>query len=592
MENNRPYQFQVNMKGMIELLSEHIYSSPTVFIRELLQNGMDAVTVRKGIDGNHKGRINIIFQGDTLTFQDNGVGLTTEDVHQFLSVIGQSSKRGNLADKDLIGRFGIGLLSCLVVSETIVVESRALVQSSCVRWIGHADGTYDVEVIDQLPDIGTKVILQAKKEWRSLFKKSAIKENILFYGSALPIEVTLIENGEAEQILDGNPVWLNSESTKEELLAYGKELFKTHFLDVFQLYSQTGQLQGVAYIIPNKVNSTASKEHKIFLKRMYLSDQAKNLLPEWTSFVRCVINSNALQPTASREALMNNAVLQETKKELTQCFKDYLKLLSMTNLHLLEKIISIHHMFIKSLAASDAEIINLFEDYLPFETNRGTLSFGDIKENFSQIYYTPSLDDFRQIRRIAGSQKKLVINAAYSYETELIEKIKQNNSVLFIEKIYPNDILEEFEEAEDTNQTIENFIFKADKVLKKNYCKAEVKRFDPKDTTAIYIADEKALASKNINNLSQTNNPFAATLKHFKQQEDNMPVLCFNQQNDLVEKLLNIDDEELFEALVNVLYVQALMLGGYMINKKEMDTFNNALYQFVVLGMSSFLPKI
>jgi molecular chaperone HtpG len=289
---------------------------------------------------------------------------------------------------------------------------------------------------------------------------------------------------------------------------------------------------------------------------------------------------------------MNNAVLQETKKELTQCFKDYLKLLSMTNLHLLEKIISIHHMFIKSLAASDAEIINLFEDYLPFETNRGTLSFGDIKENFSQIYYTPSLDDFRQIRRIAGSQKKLVINAAYSYETELIEKIKQNNSVLFIEKIYPNDILEEFEEAEDTNQTIENFIFKADKILKKNYCKAEVKRFDPKDTTAIYIADEKALASKNINNLSQTNNPFAATLKHFKQQEDNMPVLCFNQQNDLVEKLLNIDDEELFEALVNVLYVQALMLGGYMINKKEMDTFNNALYQFVVLGMSSFLPKI
>lgn len=592
MENNRPYQFQVNMKGMIELLSEHIYSSPTVFIRELLQNGMDAVTVRKGIDEHHKGRINIIFEGDTLIFQDNGIGLTTEDVHQFLSVIGQSSKRGDLADKDLIGRFGIGLLSCLVVSETIVVESRALVQSSSVKWIGHADGTYNVEVIDQLPEIGTRVILQAKKEWRSLFKKSAIKENILFYGSALPIEVNLIEGGKTEQILDGNPVWLNSESTKEELLAYGKELFKTHFLDAFQLHSQTGELQGVAYIIPNKVNSTASKEHKIFLKRMYLSDQAKNLLPEWTSFVRCVINSNALQPTASREALMNNAVLQETKKELTQCFKDYLKLLSMTNLHLLEKIISIHHMFIKSLAASDAEIINLFEDYLPFETNRGTLSFGEIKENFNQIYYTPSLDDFRQIRRIAGSQKKLVINAAYSYETELIEKIKQNNSVLFIEKIYPNDILEEFEEAEDTNQMIEKFIFKADKVLKKNYCKAEVKRFDPIDTTAIYIADEKALASKNIKSLSQTNNPFAATLQHFKQQEDNMPVLCFNQQNDLVEKLLNIDDEELFEALVNVLYVQALMLGGYTINKKEMDTFNHALYQFVVLGMSSFLPKI
>ena len=72
------------------------------------------------------GAINVTFEGDRLIFQDNGVGLTQEDVHQFLSVIGQSSKRGELADKDLIGKFGIGLLSCLVVSEAIVVESRSL----------------------------------------------------------------------------------------------------------------------------------------------------------------------------------------------------------------------------------------------------------------------------------------------------------------------------------------------------------------------------------------------------------------------------------------------------------------------------------
>ena len=591
MEDKKQYQFQVNMKGMIELLSEHIYSSPTVFIRELLQNGMDAVTVRKGIDEQFKGAINVTFEGDRLIFQDNGVGLTQEDVHQFLSVIGQSSKRGELADKDLIGKFGIGLLSCLVVSEAIVVESRSLYREESVRWTGRADGTYNVEMIDLLPEVGTKVILDAKKAWMSLFKKDEVKQNILFYGSALPIEVNLIENGEVDQILNGNPVWLDPESTKEELLVYGKEVFKTKFLDVFRLQSDAGELQGVAFIIPNKVNTTATKEHKIFLKRMYLCDQASNLLPEWTSFVRCVINANALQPTASRESLMNNTVLQETKKELSVCFKDYLKSLSLTDIDTLEKIINIHHMFIKALAASDSEIMNLFEDYLPFETNQGMLAFGDIKESVDKIYFTPSLDDFRQIRRIAGSQKKLVINAAYSYETDLIEKIKRSHPELSIEKINPNDILEEFEDAVESEELIEKFVLAANKILKKHFCRAEVKRFEPKDTTAIYIANEDAIASKNIQSLSQTSNPFASTLHHFKKKEEVMPTLCFNQQSDLVTKVMHIDDPELFEALINVLYVQALMLGGYTINKKEMDTFNDALYQFMILGMSNFLPK-
>lgn len=591
MENQKQFQFQVNMKGMIELLSEHIYSSPTVFVRELLQNGMDAVTVRKGIDESFKGKIDITFEGDRLIFQDNGVGLTQDDVHQFLSVIGQSSKRGELADKDLIGKFGIGLLSCLVVSEAIVVESRSLYKEESVRWTGKADGTYEVEMIPLLDEVGTKVILDAKKAWRSLFKREEVKQNVLFYGSALPIEVNLIENGEVEQFLDGNPVWLDNDSSKEQLLQYGKEVFKTRFLDVFRLYSEAGEIQGVAYIIPNKVNTTATKEHKIFLKKMYLCDQATNLLPEWTSFVRCIINSNGLQPTASRESLMNNSTLQEAKKELSDCFKEYLKTLSITNPEVLEKIISIHHMFIKALAASDNEIMTMFEDYLPFETNQGLMSFGEIKETYKNIYYTPSLDDYRQIRRIAGSQNKLVINAAYSYETDLIEKIKRSHTELTLERIAPNDILEEFEDAIDDTKRIEEFIEKANKILKRHFCKAEVKRFEPKDTTAIYIANEDALTSKNIQSLSQTANPFASTLQHFKKKEEVMPTLCFNQQSELVEKVMLIDDEELFEALINVVYVQALMLGGYTINKKEMDTFNDALYQFMILGMSNFLPK-
>ena len=96
-EENNKYLFQVNLKGMIELLSEHIYSAPNVFVREVLQNGMDATTARKTIDEHHKGEINIyINKVDGLPqviFEDNGIGLSEKEVHEFLSVIGQSSKR-------------------------------------------------------------------------------------------------------------------------------------------------------------------------------------------------------------------------------------------------------------------------------------------------------------------------------------------------------------------------------------------------------------------------------------------------------------------------------------------------------------------
>lgn len=583
------YQFQVNMKGMIALLSEHIYSSPKVFVRELLQNGMDAVTVRKGLIPDFKGRIDIHFYGNKVVFQDNGIGLTEEDVHRFLSVIGESSKKGALAEEDLIGKFGIGLLSCLVVSEEIVVESQSLYGGASVRWIGRADGTYKVERIDTLEQVGTRVILEAKATWKSLFQKEEIKQQVLYYGSALPISITLYEEEEAEQIVDGNPVWLDKQSSKEELLEYGKQVFKTRFLDVFRLESQSGELQGVAYIIPSKVNATSTKEHKVFLKRMYLGDQVHNLLPEWSSFVRCIINTNALQPTASRESLMNTGLLKQTKEELSTCFKEYLKLLSVSDVRTLERIISNHHLYIKALAVSDTEMMNLFIDYLPFETNQGIMAFQDIKNSYTHLYYTPSLDDFRQIRRIAGSQNKLVINAAYSYEHDLLHKLQKNDVSLQIRQIVPQDILQEFEDAKEVSRETRRFLSLVDKVLQKQYCKADLKNFEPQDTPAIYIANEQALSNKHIQDLKQTSNPFASTLQQIGEADKLLPTLCFNHQNELVQNLIVIDDELLLESFVHVMYVQALMLGGYAINKKEMTIFNDALYQLMVMGMTHFL---
>lgn len=172
------YRFKVNLGGMIEILSDHLYSSPDVFIRELLQNAVDAITGLKKRDqkdnniAEYKGEITIeIEEKSKLVFIDNGQGLTEEEIHQFLAIIGESSKR-NLETKriesDYIGRFGIGLLSCFMVADEITMITKSCNSDAPVlKWCGKPDGTYTIqkctdETLNETS--GTKVVLYAKNE--------------------------------------------------------------------------------------------------------------------------------------------------------------------------------------------------------------------------------------------------------------------------------------------------------------------------------------------------------------------------------------------------------------------------------------------
>ncbi|MCC8153801.1 MAG: HSP90 family protein, partial [Tannerellaceae bacterium] len=404
METNKRV-FQVNLKGMISLLSEHIYSNPGTFVRELLQNGIDAITAFRGLDENHKGQIDVSLDADgNMIFQDNGIGLKEEDIHEVLTVIGESSKRGEFDSTDFIGRFGIGLLSCFVVSNEIIFETCSAFSKQPIRWCGKADGTYHTEFIEKECPIGTKVILTPKPEWKHLFEYESFKRNLTFYGNALPYPIHLTCGGKREQINNDNPVWLQEGAGKKELLAYGKEQFNSGFLDAFQFKTEKGKIRGTIYILPFKTQFSGRLSHQIYLKRMLVSQEDCNLLPSWAFFVKCVLNSDSLSSTASRESLVNNEELSQAQKEIGNVLKDYLKNLIHTDIDLFNRILEIHFFHIKAIAAEDNEMFQLFMDVLPFETNKGTRSFGTIRKHYPEIYYTSNIDDFKQVRRISSSQ--------------------------------------------------------------------------------------------------------------------------------------------------------------------------------------------
>lgn len=587
--NTHPQVFQVNLQGMIALLSEHIYSNPSTFIRELLQNGVDAITAFRSLDESLEGRICVrLTAGGSMIFEDNGIGLKEEEIRQVLTVIGESSKRGELDSKDFIGRFGIGLLSCFVVSNEIVFETRSALGKEILRWRGKADGTYETTRLDEPRPMGTRVILVPKPEWRHLFEYDTFKRNLQFYGNALPYPIVLERGEQRVQINELQPAWLRPEAGREAWLAYGRNAFQSSFLDAFPVRTAHGGITGTLYILPFKTQFSSRLTHRIYLKRMALSEADCHLLPPWAFFVKCVLNAETLSSTASRESLVNNEELRLAQREIGQAIKIYLKELMQTNRELFARILDIHYLHIKAIASEDDDLFALFMDALPFETNQGTRRFDAIRRQASTVYYTSNLDDYKQMRRIAFSQGLLVINAAYTFDETLLKKAARFFPGVEVKAISPERILDSFTGADSaTHPEYKAFEVRCGDLLKPFGCVCKLKHFTPTDTPAIFVAGEKTAIPKAAR---RQTNPLAAVLGAFAPQAQVVPTLCMNVDNELVQVLVGINDVVVFESIVQILYVQSLLLGKYPVNNDEMNLFNESLYRLIIMGIDDFLP--
>lgn len=592
MDDSQQYLFQVNLKGMISLLSEHLYSNPNTFVRELLQNGVDAITALRTMDENHEGAISIYLpdsKHSALVFEDNGIGLKEDEIHKFLAVIGESSKREAFEAKDYIGKFGIGLLSCFVVSNEIIVESRSALSETAVRWTGKSDGTYHITKIKEERPIGSKVILYPKDEFKYLFKPEVFRKNLEYYGEALPMPIYLHHEESSYWINESGALWLESSASKEELLAIGRKAFNTGFLDAFPISTSDGGVKGVAYILPYKAQFSGKQTHKLFLKRMFLSDDDCRLLPKWAFFIRCILNADGLDAIASREALVYNDALKGAKKEIGETIKAYLKSIGLIDRSIYQKLISTHYLHLKAIAAEDNELLKVFIDDLPFETNKGVRTFRNIRELESTIFYTPNIDDFKQVRRIAGAQGTLIINAAYTFEEELLKKIQRLDQTLKIEQISPGSLLNSFHAIDvSSDPQLADFEIRATEVLKKLNCTCSLKRFSPEDTPAIYVAPQEEIGTRQA--VVSSNNPLTATLGAFAPKKKAvLPVLCFNVDNKLVKSMLGLKDPYVFPSIIHILYVQSLLLGKYPVSDTEMNLFNEALHSLIIMGMENFI---
>ncbi len=591
------HKFQVDLGGIIDLLSNHLYSGPEVFLRELLQNAVDAITARGLIESGHVGSVQfetIPGKGrlpPTLVVEDNGIGLTSEEIHQFLSTIGRSSKRESLDRDDFIGQFGIGLLSCFVVADEITLITRSVKPGQpAVEWKGRADGTYSLRTLNRDFSPGTQVYLQAKPGREAMFDADFVFEHVKKFGGHLPIAVDVVA-GSSKRSINEPPPWLqsfrNEVERKAAYLDYGKQVFGTQFFDAIPLRSEIGGIDGIAFVLPQAASLAAKQSHRVYLKQMLLSETGEKLLPDWAFFLKCVINTQDLRPTASRESFYDDHRLANARENLGDCLRNYLVNLARNDRQRLDEFIDLHFLAIKSLAVEDDEFYELFIDYLPFQTSLGQMTLGEYLKQHPIVKYVRTVDEFRQVAGVAAAQDFCLVNGGYVHDTSLLEKLPEIFPDRRIEPVDVSTLTDSFEEltVEEHDQVFD-LLRAADQVLRRFGCQSEVKKFHPEQLPTLYTISSEAGFQRNLDRTrEQAGDLWSGVLDGLAASRPQVASaqLCFNYYNRLIRRLVDVKDKVLVRKAIEMLYVQALLLGHYPLRSEELKLMGDGLLGLIEL---------
>lgn len=586
-------RFQINLRGIIDLLSNHLYSRPEVFVRELLQNAVDAITARQRLAPDHSGEITLAVTSPrgkppTLEMIDNGIGLTEDEIHRFLATVGETSKRGadGRRSGDFIGQFGIGLLSCFVVSDEIVVVTRsARGDHPAVEWRGRADGTYSVRTLDADIAAGTQVYLSCRPGKEELFRTEAIQDLALHYGVLLPYPIR-VTTGRGSVVVneDGAP-WRrdypDEKSRKQALLQFGQQAFSTAFLDAIPLRSPVGKVDGVAYVLPHPANLNARRAHRVYLHNMLLSEEADNLLPDWAFFVKAIVNADELRPTASRESFYEDERLEATRIDLGNCLRDYLLRLAESESSRFERFLSVHHLALKALAAQDDDCYRLFIDWLPFETTRGRQTVRSLREQTTLLRYVDDVAQYHQMEKVAAAQGITLVNAGYVYESDLLSRLPELYPDIQLEPMDATALAQDFDElsADERNQ-VHALLAAATDVLRPFHCQPEARKFKPTDLPALFSAGAEARFLRSVEQSKETADAlFQGVLESLEAGRGAAPrtELVFNFHNPLVQRLAKLESRPVLARAVEVLYVQGLLLAHQPLTSRELNLLSRGL---------------
>jgi len=565
--------FQVDLRGVVDLLSHHLYASPRVYVRELLQNAVDAVTARRAVDPAAPAEVRLEPGDDgSLLVHDTGIGLTEAQVHEFLATIGRSSKRDDFgfARGDFLGQFGIGLLSCFLVADEIRVETRAP-GSPTVLWTGYSDGRYTVRVAPTArAAIGTTVTLLPRRDAEHWLSPDTVAELAMLYGSLLPLTVHVGQ----QVVTTGSLPWQGG-----DLVSYCESLFGFTPLDIIPLSVPAAGLTGVAFVLPSPANPAGRAGHRVYLKRMLLAEGAEGVLPEWAFFARCVIDAGALRPTASRESLYEDELLEATRDELGSQLRGWLVKLAGRDPRRLARFLEIHHLGVKALALHDDEMLRIVDAWWPMETNGGRMTLADFRAQHGLVRYTVQVDEFRQISAVAAAQGIALVNGGYTFDEQIIERLVALDGGIIVERVEPSDLSTHFTPLPPATELAQRpFVARAQAALDRLGVEVVLRSFDPAGLPVLFLVNRSAAFNAELRaTRNEVDDVWADVLDALAAtSEPDRSQLVLNYRNPLVRRITELADDDLVRLSVESLYGQALLLGHHPLRPADVALLNTS----------------
>jgi molecular chaperone HtpG len=350
--NAQKFEFQAETRQLLKLMIHSLYSNKDIFLRELISNASDAadklrfLAIQKPdlLADDTELRVELIPDKDagTLTLRDNGIGMSRQDVIDNLGTIARSGTRQfleslskeNRDQSQLIGQFGVGFYSSFIVADRVTVVTRRAGETEAVRWESDGAGEYTLAPVDKATR-GTDVTLHLREDDKEFLEPERLRHLVRRYSDhiGLPIKLVL-EGGKTVDTLNrAAALWTRP---KSELSDDDYKNFYTHLSHdpqpplAWAHHKVEGNLSytSLLYLPSHAPMDLWDRERRrgvhLYVKRVFILDQAAELLPPYLRFVRGLVDSDDLPLNVSRELLQSNRVVDKIRSALVKRSLDLL----------------------------------------------------------------------------------------------------------------------------------------------------------------------------------------------------------------------------------------------------------------------------
>jgi molecular chaperone HtpG len=394
----REIPFKVDMAGIIEILGCSLYSRRDTAIRELLQNGHDAIVRRRVADLSFLGSIHITMDSSarTLSFHDDGIGITIEEAEEYLGTLGsgisgllkKSHQKTHGHDKTgIIGQFGVGLFSAFLLADKLVVQSKKSVDEEGVHWEAGAGTSIRIGACD-VEELGTTITLFLS-EGNGVWARDPefLKQAVRHYADFLPVPIFLGDSKRRLNVM--TPSWYEASPDEEMVSMELEQRFEDSPLDVVVVNQEQPRIRGAVYITRHRTPGFSGRPLvTATVRRMVISTRLDGLFPDWGSFYRGVLELPGLQPTTSREELIRNESFHEVQQTIEAMLLARLRELQKSDPVKLQSIFTWHRYSFVGAALDEAPLRKILSKSYLFATTRGPLTFAQVVEESSNESYS------------------------------------------------------------------------------------------------------------------------------------------------------------------------------------------------------------